>query len=140
MRKWKMSLNRKREKGKRRLIYLPRPEGQTSNRLIRMESLQLRNRASQDRAAEHKGCSFCRLFSGLILVFPLYFPFACLLKGVRPPANKVGFLLFLVWFIAFRALFFLWLAKREMEKRIIMNFFFDSEQYQFYLLSFCFSS
>ena len=75
-----MSLNRKREKRTRRLIYLPRLEGQTWNRLIRKESLQLRSRASQDRAAEHKGCGVCRLFSGLILVSLLYFAFACLLK------------------------------------------------------------
>ena len=68
-----MSLNRKMEKRTRRLIYLPRPEGQTWNRLIRKESLQLRSRASQDGADEHKGCSVRRLFSGLILVSPLYF-------------------------------------------------------------------
>ena len=114
-----------REKGKRRLIYLPRPEGQAWNRLIRKESLQLRSRASQDRAAENKGCRVCCLFSGLILVSPLYFPFACPLKGVQPPPNKVSFLLSPVWFIAFRVLFFsLSFEKREMEKGIIIKNFF----------------
>jgi len=45
--------------------------------------------------------------------FPLYFAFACLLKGVQPLVNMVGFLLFPVWFIAFRVLYFFFLYVRK---------------------------